>query len=251
MSMEITLTDKIALVTGASRGIGKSVAMILAQAGAQVVGTATSDAGAQKIAANFEGAGLPGHGFVVDVGDPDAIAKLVSEVEKKVGAPNILVNNAAITRDNLFLRMKESEWHDVIRTNLDAMFHLTKACIRSMVKARWGRIISISSVVGVTGNPGQANYCAAKAGVIGFTKSIAQELAGRNITANTVAPGFIETDMTAALTDQQKEAILAQIPSKRMGKPEDIAQAVAFLASEGASYITGATLHVNGGMAMI
>ncbi len=242
--------NRVALVTGATRGIGKAIALELAKQGVSVVGTATSEAGAESISAYFSAAGLNGVGVVLNVTNPESIQNALTTVEEKFGAPEILVNNAGITRDNLLLRMKDEEWDDVINTNLTAIFRLTKACIRAMVKARWGRIISISSVVGASGNPGQANYAASKAGLIGFNKSLAQELATRGITANVVAPGYIASDMTEALNDDQKNAILSRIPMQQIGQPQDIANAVAFLASDAASYITGVTLHVNGGMYM-
>ncbi|MBX9586792.1 MAG: 3-oxoacyl-ACP reductase FabG [Gammaproteobacteria bacterium] len=243
--------NRVALVTGATRGIGKAIALELAKKGVSVVGTATSEAGAESITAYFSAAGFNGVGVVLNVTNPDSIQTALTTVEQKFGAPEILVNNAGITRDNLLLRMKDEEWDDVINTNLTAIFRLTKACIRAMVKARWGRIISISSVIGASGNPGQANYAASKAGLIGFNKSLAQEIATRGITANVVAPGYIASDMTAALNDEQKNAILERIPMQQIGQPQDIANAVAFLASDAASYITGVTLHVNGGMIMI
>ncbi len=242
------LNNKIALVTGASRGIGKAVAMTLAKAGAVVIGTATSTAGAEEISNYLTAINPNNAGLCLHLKDNHSIAQFIAEVTAKFGAPNILVNNAAITRDNLFIRMKDEEWNDVIDINLTAAYHLNKACIKSMMKARWGRIVTIGSVVGSVGNPGQANYCAAKAGVVGMTKSIALELATRGITANIVAPGFIDTDMTKALTDEQREGLLKQIPMGAIGQPDDIANAVLFLVSDSASYITGQTLHVNGGM---
>jgi len=241
------LEGKVALVTGASRGIGKATAQLLAAEGATVIGTATSDNGAQSISDYL---GNKGQGLRLNVNEEGAIDTLISDVTKNHGAIDILVNNAGITRDNLLMRMKEDEWNDVIDTNLSAVFKLSKAVMRGMMKKRNGRIINIGSVVGTMGNPGQANYCAAKAGVIGFSKSLAQEIAGRGVTVNVVAPGFIDTDMTKSLTDDQKERIFDQIPSGRLGKPEEIASAVAFLASEGAAYITGQTIHVNGGLSM-
>lgn len=242
--------QKIALVTGATRGIGKAIALTLAKQGAVVTGTATSESGADTIRTYLAEAGLTGSAIVLDVTNPDSVQHMLATMEQNSGSPEILVNNAGITRDNLLLRMKDDEWDQVIATNLSAVFRLTKACLRPMVKARWGRIISISSVVGVMGSPGQANYAAAKAGLIGFNRSLAQELASRGITANVVAPGYIATDMTDALTVSQKEGILSRIPLKTIGKPQDIANAVAFLASDEAGYITGETLHVNGGMYM-
>lgn len=242
------LSNKIALVTGASRGIGKSIALALAKAGATVIGTATSHKGAEEISHYLKGIDAQGVGICLDIKDFASIHTFMTEVTEKFGAPNILINNAAITRDNLFIRMKDEEWNDVINVNLSAAYQLNKACIKSMMKARWGRIVTIGSIVGSTGNPGQANYCAAKAGVVGMTKSIALELASRGITANVVAPGFIDTDMTRSLTEDQKSALLKQIPMGAIGNPEDIAHAVLFLVSDQSGYITGQTLHVNGGM---
>ncbi|MGD2136801.1 MAG: 3-oxoacyl-ACP reductase FabG [Gammaproteobacteria bacterium] len=244
------LENEIALVTGASRGIGKAVALVLGARGAAVVGTATSASGAQAISEVFAANSLKGAGMVLDVTEPDSIAALLTAVQDEYGAPSILVNNAGITRDNLLMRMKEDEWNDVIETNLTSAFRMSKACLRGMMKARHGRIITISSVIGATGNPGQANYAATKAGVVGFTKSLAREVGSRGITANTVAPGFIDTDMTRALPEEQRSALLHQIALGRLGSVEDIAHAVAFLASADAGYITGETIHVNGGMYM-
>ncbi len=243
--------QKIALVTGASRGIGRAITMTLGQQGMTVMGTATSEKGSDAITAYLKEAGISGRGYVLNVCDDDDVTQVFKKITADYAAPDVLVNNAAITQDNLFLRMKPDQWDAVINTNLNSVYRMTKACVRSMFKNRWGRVITITSVVGVAGNPGQANYCAAKAGVIGLTKSLAQEMAAKNITFNTVAPGFISTDMTDALNEQQKEAILGQIPMKRMGDPKDIADAVAFLASDQAGYITGQTLHVNGGMYMV
>lgn len=240
--------QKVALVTGASRGIGRAIAETLAASGFMVAGTATSAAGADSISAYL---GEQGKGFALDVCDQAMMDAVHTQICNELGQPAVLVNNAAITADNLFLRMKPAQWSQVIQTNLDSVYYLSKLCLRAMLKARWGRIISITSVVGVVGNPGQANYCAAKAGVIGFSKSLAQEVAAKGITVNTVAPGFIETDMTRSLTKVQQGAILGQIPMKHMGSPVDIANAVDYLASDKASYMTGQTLHVNGGMAMI
>ena len=242
------LTDKIALVTGASRGIGRAVALQLAEQGAQVIGTATSEKGAENITAYLKEAGLNGHGIVLNVADPDNVKATLAELQNEVGAPQIVVNNAGITRDNLFMRMKDEEWDDVIGTNLSGIFHVCRTCIKPMIKARWGRIVNIGSVVGTSGNPGQANYVASKAGVIGFSKSLAIELASRNVTVNVVAPGFIDTDMTKALNEKQRESILNNVPMNRLGQPDDIAAAVTFLVSPGADYMTGQTLHVNGGM---
>lgn len=249
--MKLELNGKLALVTGASRGIGKAIAEQLGKQGATVIGTATSEQGAEAISAYFHAHGISGKGLVVNVADPASIEKLLADIEAGFGKqPDILVNNAGITRDNLLMRMKDDEWDDIIATNLSSIFRLSKACMRSMMKARWGRIITIGSVVGTMGNPGQANYAAAKAGVIGFSKSLARELGSRGITVNVVAPGFIETDMTHALSDDQKEKLSTQIPLARLGKAEDIAAAVGFLASDAGAYITGETLHVNGGMNM-
>jgi 3-oxoacyl-[acyl-carrier protein] reductase len=245
-----SLQNQIALISGASRGIGLAIALELAKLGAQIIGTATTEQGVEKISQTFAQEKLNGKGFVLNVTEPNSIEQLLTAAKEQIGAPTILVNNAGITRDNLMLRMKDEEWDAVIATNLTAVFRLTKLCIKDMLKARYGRVISIGSVVGSMGNPGQANYCAAKAGIMGFSKSLAQEVASRNITVNVIAPGFIESDMTNALNDEQKAAILAKIPGARLGQPTDIAQACAFLASPATSYITGHTLHVNGGMFM-
>ena len=240
---------KIALVTGASRGIGQAIADVLSNQGMMVIGTATSEAGATAISARFETLKTMGRGIVMNVADPLSVESAMAEINA-IGAPMVLVNNAGITRDNLFLRMKDSEWDEVIQTNLTGVYRVTRACIKAMVKARFGRIINIGSVVGSSGNPGQVNYCAAKAGLVGFSKSLAQELGSRGITVNVVAPGFIATEMTQSLGEAQKEKLITQIPLQRMGDPNDIAAAVAFLASDQAGYITGETLHVNGGMVM-
>ena len=244
------LSNEIALVTGASRGIGRAIATELGSRGATVIGTATSEAGADAIGEALAAAGIRGAGRVLNVTDPDSITALLKDVQDEFGAPGILVNNAGITRDNLMMRMKDEEWDAVIETNLTAAFRMSKACLRGMMKAKHGRIIMISSVIGATGNPGQANYAATKAGVIGFAKSLAREIGSRGITVNAVAPGFIDTDMTRALPDEQREALLGQIALGRLGNVADIANAVAFLASPDAAYITGETIHVNGGMYM-
>ncbi|MEE9446143.1 MAG: 3-oxoacyl-ACP reductase FabG [Cocleimonas sp.] len=246
----INLEGQITLVTGASRGIGRAIAESLGKAGATVIGTATSENGAQAISDYFKTEGISGTGMVLNVTNPDSISELISAVTKDFGVITTLVNNAGITRDNLMLRMKEEEWDDIMSTNLTSVFRLSKACLRGMMKARKGRIISISSVVGSTGNAGQANYSAAKAGVVGFSKSLAQEIGSRGITVNVVAPGFIDTDMTKELPDEQRSKLLDNIPLKALGQPEDIANAVLFLASDMSSYISGETLHVNGGMYM-
>jgi 3-oxoacyl-[acyl-carrier protein] reductase len=244
------LKGQIALVTGASRGIGQAIALELGRQGAQVIGTATSSDGVEKIAGALREKNVVGKAVVLDVNSTESIAAVLQELEKSGGAPTILVNNAGITRDNLLLRMTEDEWDAVLSTNLKSVYRMSKACLRAMTRARWGRIISISSVVGAAGNAGQVNYAAAKAGLIGFTKALAREVGSRSITVNAVAPGFIDTDMTRRLPDAQKEVLLKQIPLGRLGQVEEIAHAVAFLASPQAGYITGATLHVNGGMYM-
>ena len=244
------LDGQVALVTGATRGIGRAIALALARDGAIVVGTATTDAGAASIDAALKEGGHAGAGIRLDVTDAAASDAAIADVEKRFGPVAILVNNAGITRDNLAVRMKDDEWDAIMATNLKPAFRLAKACLRGMMKARRGRIIQIGSVVGSTGNPGQANYAAAKAALVGFTKSLAQEVGSRNITVNCVAPGFVDTDMTRTLAEAQREALLARVPLGRLGTPEDIAEAVAFLAGPRAAYITGATLHVNGGMYM-
>jgi 3-oxoacyl-[acyl-carrier protein] reductase len=241
------MAKQIALVTGASRGIGRAIAERLADDGFFVVGTATSDTGADSISDYL---GENGKGIKLDVVDAESIAEVIKTVNDEFGAPTVLVNNAGITRDNLLMRMKDDEWDDIINTNLTSVFRMSKAVLRGMMKAKTGRIINISSVVGFTGNAGQANYAAAKAGMVGFAKSMAKEVGSRNITVNTVAPGFIDTDMTKELSDDIKKALLASIPLSRLGEAKEIAHTVAFLASEGAGYITGETLHVNGGMFM-
>jgi len=250
MSNNQSLTDEIALVTGASRGIGKTIALALGAQGATVVGTATSDKGAESISKYLSENSIKGQGMMLNVTAQDSVDQVMKEMTETFGAPSILINNAGITRDNLLMRMKEDEWGDIINTNLTSVYRMSKACLKAMTKARKGRIISISSVVGASGNAGQTNYAAAKAGLIGFTKSLAREVGARGITVNAVAPGFIDTDMTRALPEAQKEALLSAIPLKRLGDPEEIASAVAFLTSPGAGYITGETLHVNGGMYM-
>ncbi|MEM1175625.1 MAG: 3-oxoacyl-ACP reductase FabG [Pseudomonadota bacterium] len=241
------LAGEIALVTGASRGIGKSIAQQLAAAGATVIGTATSASGAEGITADLGG---QGRGIVLNIGDDNSVAEALADIQADEGNPTILVNNAGITRDNLLMRMKPDEWDDVISTNLSGVFRLSKGCLRGMMKAKKGRIISIASVIGVMGNAGQANYAAAKAGIIGFSKSLAREIGSRGITVNVVAPGFIDTDMTRVLPEDQRNAMLSQVPLGRLGDSGDIADAVVFLASPAGGYITGETLHVNGGMLM-
>ncbi len=248
--MTHTLTGQTALITGATRGIGRAIATALGKQGATVIGTATSDSGAAAINEYIKAEGIQGEGRVLNVNDGSQCDALIADITSKYSGVGILVNNAGITRDNLLMRMKDEEWDDIISTNLTSVFRLSKAVMRGMMKARQGRIINITSVVGVAGNPGQANYAAAKAGMIGFSKSLAQEIGSRGITVNCVAPGFIDTDMTRALTQEQQQALLANIPLGRLGQVDDIAAAVAFLASPGAAYITGTTLHVNGGMYM-
>ena len=242
---------RVALVTGASRGIGKSIADRLGRDGFIIIGTATSEGGANSISERFAAAGFEGVGKVLNVTDSEQVKAVIKEITAEFGAPTILVNNAGITKDNLFLRMKDEEWSDVIDTNLNSLFTVSKACIRGMTKARWGRIINISSVVGSMGNPGQANYSATKAGAEGFSRALAAEVGSRAITVNSVAPGFIATDMTDVLAEDHKAALLQKIPLGRLGDPEEVAGAVSFLASDDAGYISGSTLHVNGGMYMI
>jgi 3-oxoacyl-[acyl-carrier protein] reductase len=251
MARTADLAGQVALVTGATRGIGRAIALALANDGANVVGTATTAEGATAISAYLRESGAAGEGIQLDVTDAAATDAALAAIESRHGAVAILVNNAGITRDNLLLRMKDDEWDAIMATNLKPAFRLAKAVLRGMMKARHGRIIQIGSVVGSSGNPGQANYAAAKAALVGFTKSLAQEVGSRNITVNCVAPGFIDTDMTRVLSDAQRESLTARIPLGRLGAPEDIADAVAFLAGPHARYITGATLHVNGGMLMI
>jgi 3-oxoacyl-[acyl-carrier protein] reductase len=250
MSNVFSMEGQVALVTGASRGIGRAVLMELGRLGATVVGTATSEGGAADIDKAINEAGLKGAGMVLNVTDAAACEALVGEVEKRFGAVAVLVNNAGITRDNIAMRMKDEEWDAVLDTNLKAVFRMSRLVMRGMMKARYGRIVSITSVVGSAGNPGQANYAAAKAGVAGMSRALARELGSRNITVNCVAPGFIDTDMTRALPDAARDALLGNIALGRLGKPEEIAAAVAFLASPAAAYVTGTTLHVNGGMYM-
>ncbi|WP_029935327.1 3-oxoacyl-ACP reductase FabG [Thiomicrospira pelophila] len=245
------LTGNIALVTGASRGIGKAITLDLLAQGATVIGTATSESGAQAITDYIKQSGGKGQGLALNVTDADQIASIMDQITKEFGTPTILVNNAGITRDNLLMRMKDDEWDDIIQTNLSSVYRMSKACLRGMMKAKQGRIINIASVVGVMGNAGQTNYAAAKAGIIGFGKSLAREVGSRGITVNTVAPGFIDTDMTRSLPEEQRKALTEQIPLSRLGSPEDIAKAVTFLASEGGAYITGQTINVNGGMVMV
>ena len=244
------MNDQVALVTGASRGIGKAILHALAAQGLQVIGTATTTAGAQSIDTELEKAKLDGKGMQLDVTQADSVAALLDEVKASYSLPCILVNNAGITRDSLLLRMKDEDWDTVINTNLSSMYRLTRACLRGMMKMRHGRIINIASVAAMSGNAGQSNYTASKAGVIGFTKSLAREVASRGITVNVVAPGFIETDMTAELNESQRAHAIGQIPAGHMGSPDDVANAVCFLVSAGAAYITGETIHVNGGLYM-
>ena len=246
-----SLEGKVALVTGASRGIGKAIATQLQALGATVIGTATSENGAKNIAEYLTENNGSGMGLVLNVTSDDSISEMFAAIKEAHGSIDILVNNAGITRDNLFMRMKNDEWQDIIDTNLTSVFKVSKAAIRPMMKKRTGRIINIGSVVGTMGNAGQVNYAAAKAGLLGFTKALAREVASRGITVNTVAPGFIDTDMTKTLTDEQKEGIFSQVPANRLGKPEEIASTVAFLASDAAAYVTGETIHVNGGMYMV
>ena len=244
------MDNQIALVTGASRGIGKAILHELAAQGLTVIGTSTSQQGADSIQAELDQSNMTGKGLVLDVTDEESIKTLFENIKKHYSAPTVLINNAGITKDNLLMRMKEEEWMEVINTNLSSIYRLSKACLRDMMKARSGRIVNITSVVAASGNPGQTNYSAAKAGIIGFTKSLAQEVASRGITVNSIAPGFIETDMTAELNEEQQNLLLGQIPIGRMGSVKDIAFTVSFLVSERAGYITGETIHVNGGLYM-
>lgn len=246
----MTVEQKVALVTGASRGIGAAIADNLGTAGNIVIGTATTEAGAEKISQRLASNNIVGRGIMLNVTDTDSIDTVLKAIIEEFGAPTILVNNAGITKDNILMRMKEDEWMDVVNTNLTSVFRLAKSCVRPMTKARWGRIVNISSVVGSMGNGGQSNYSASKAGVEGFARALAKELGSRSITVNTVAPGFIDTDMTKDLPDANKEAMLTQIPLARLGAPEEIAAVVSFLVSDAAGYITGETIHVNGGMYM-
>ena len=244
----MSLQNKVALVTGASRGIGRAIAIELAKSGATVIGVNRNEEHVKEFTEYFTAQGFKGQAFSMDMLKNESIENTLAEIVKIYGAPNILINNAGVTRDNLMMRMSQNEWDDVINANLNAVFRLCRLCIRDMVKARYGKIVNITSVVAHTGNPGQSNYCAAKAGLTAFSRALAIEVASRNITVNCIAPGYIETDMTRKLTDAQREAITSTIPMKRAGQPEDIANAVAFLISDKASYITGTTLHVNGGM---
>ena len=250
MSDNNILQGKTVLITGASRGIGQGIALAMGRAGGTIIGTATTQEGADRITAALHEQQIKGIGLSLNVTSLDSVQNTLASIKEQFGPVNILVNNAAITKDNLFLRMKEDEWLDVVETNLNAIYRMSKACLRDMLKAHSGRIINIGSVVGSMGNPGQANYCAAKAGVIGFSKALALEVGSRDITVNTVAPGFVATDMTNALTDEQREKIFERIPMQKLGTVNDIAAAVIFLASDAAGYITGQTLHVNGGMYM-
>ncbi len=249
--MSEQLQQKVALVTGASRGIGKAIAQALGEAGCVVIGTATTDKGAQSISAYLSEAGIQGRGYALNVTNAEQVISVIKQISEDFGNPLIVVNNAGITKDNIMLRMKAEEWDSVIDTNLNAAYRIVKACLRGMTKARWGRIINISSVVGSMGNAGQANYAATKAGIAGFGRALAKELGSRSITVNTVAPGFIETDMTGALPEEQKQALTGLIPLARLGQPGEIASVVAFLAGDGGAYISGETIHVNGGMYMM
>ncbi len=244
------LSGKTVLITGASRGIGKAIALTLGKAGAKIAGTATSQSGADAISAYMSAAGIQGTGLALNVNDPSACESIVDRVAQRFGDIGILVNNAGITRDNLLMRMKDAEWDEIMETNLKSVYRLSKLVVRAMMKARYGRIINVTSVVGFMGNAGQANYAAAKAGMVGFSKSLARELGSRNITVNCVAPGFIDTDMTRDLPEEQRKSLLAHVPLGRFGQADEVAAAVFFLASDGAAYVTGSTIHVNGGMLM-
>ena len=246
----LDLQGQIALVTGASRGIGRSIALSMGQQGASIVGTSTSELGARGVTAALSDAGIEGRGVVLDVTHGESVLNVVNQIEENFGPISILVNNAGITRDNLLLRMKDEEWDDILETNLSSVFRVTKACLRGMVRARRGRVINVTSIVGATGNSGQTNYAAAKAGLVGFTKSLASEVASRGITVNGIAPGFIETDMTSSLEQSRRDALVTAIPLGRLGVGEDVAAAAVFLASREASYITGQVIHVNGGLYM-
>jgi 3-oxoacyl-[acyl-carrier protein] reductase len=246
----VILEGKTALVTGASRGIGQAIALELGRHGATVLGTATTASGAESIRQRLAGAGVKGAGMAMNVNDAQQVEAAVAEIQKRFGEIAILVNNAGVTRDNLLVRMKEEEWDEIMATDLKSVYRLSKLLLRSMMRARYGRIVNITSIVGVTGNAGQTNYAAAKAGIIGFSRALAREVGSRNITVNCIAPGFIDTDMTRALNQQQREALIQQIPLGRLGRPEDVAAAVLFLAAPGADYMTGCTLHVNGGLHM-
>ena len=246
----LDLQGQIALVTGASRGIGRSIALSMGRQGASIVGTSTSELGARGVTAALSDAGIEGRGAVLDVTHGESVFNVVKQIEENFGPISILVNNAGITRDNLLLRMKDEEWDDILETNLSSVFRVTKACLRGMVRARRGRVINVTSIVGATGNPGQTNYAAAKAGLVGFTKSLASEVASRGITVNGIAPGFIETDMTSSLEQSRRDALVTAIPLGRLGVGEDVAAAAVFLASPEASYITGQVIHVNGGLYM-
>ena len=246
----LDLQGQIALVTGASRGIGRSIALSMGRQGASIVGTSTSELGARGVTAALSDAGIEGRGTVLDVTHSESVFSVVKQIEENFGPISILVNNAGITRDNLLLRMKDEEWDDILETNLSSVFRVTKACLRGMVRARRGRVITVTSIVGATGNPGQTNYAAAKAGLVGFTKSLASEVASRGITVNGIAPGFIETDMTSSLEQSRRDGLVAAIPLGRLGVGEDVAAAAVFLASREASYITGQVIHVNGGLYM-
>lgn len=252
LTTELTnLQGELALVSGASRGIGRAIAETLGKQGATIIGTATSEHGAEAITAYLQEAGISGQGMVLDVASSDSVTDVLKAVNKDFGAVSILVNNAGITRDNLLMRMKDDEWDSIINTNLSSAYRMSKACLRGMMKAKKGRIISIASVVGTTGNPGQANYAAAKAGLVGFSKSLAREIGSRGVTVNVVSPGFIDTDMTRELSEEQRAPMLNNIPLGRLGQPEEIAGAVLFLASSLGAYVTGETIHVNGGMSMV